>query len=330
MEDSLHPKVITAMDTNLKMGKLRHVPLREAWASEPYDFTPWLAKQDNLKLLGEAVGMELEHLAQEQPVGPFRADIVCRNATDGSCVLIENQLQRTDHTHMGQLLTYAAGLDAVAMIWVAETFTDEHRAALDWFNTKMPPDIGFFGLEIELWRIDDSPIAPKFNVVSMPNEWTKTAASRSAGSDLALLCQDYWQGVISILEPSGILTMPAKPSRKQDISFPVGWHDFHLKAYFSRAKNNAAAWVACRGENGWNNFLTIKQSADQIEHDCGGRIAWWETPDQNRGSFALTFSDFDPTNRDDWARQHRFLADALKTLHRVATPFVQSLQSSEP
>lgn len=148
------------------LGRLERIDLRNAWLSESSSFTPWLAESANMKLLGDAIGIELEVEAQEKDVGPFRADILCKDTATGHWVLIENQLERTDHTHLGQLMTYAAGLDAVTIVWLAQRFTEEHRAALDWLNRVTDERINFFGLEIELWRIGDSPMAPKFNVVS--------------------------------------------------------------------------------------------------------------------------------------------------------------------
>src|SRR5882724_4545695 len=155
--------------TPKSLGRLQKIDLREAWLSEASDFTPWLAEPENLKLLGEAIGIELECEAQEKDVGPFRADILCKDTTTDSWVLIENQLERTDHCHLGQLLTYAAGLTTVTIVWLAQRFTEEHRAALDWLNERTDEKINFFGLEVELWKIGDSPIAPKFNVVCKPN-----------------------------------------------------------------------------------------------------------------------------------------------------------------
>ena len=178
------------------LGRLTKVDLRQAWISEPGDFTPWLAQPENIVLLGEAIGIELEVESQEKSVGPFRADILCRDTTDRHYVLIENQLERTDHTHLGQLLTYAAGLDAVTIVWVAGRFTDEHRAALDWLNRATTTGFNFFGLEVELWQIGNSPYAPKFNVVSQPNDWSRTVRDQAAAagqmSSNEQLHFDFW------------------------------------------------------------------------------------------------------------------------------------------
>ena len=133
----------------MNLGRLEKITdLREVWKTEDKDFTPWLANEQNLGLLGETIHMDLELEAVEKYVGPFRADILCRNTDDNSHVLVENQVERTDHTHLGQLMTYAAGLDTVSIVWIAREFTDEHRAALDWLNEITGDKFNFFGLEI--------------------------------------------------------------------------------------------------------------------------------------------------------------------------------------
>ena len=132
------------------LGRLERVDLRTIWTSEPAEFTPWLAQAANLKVLADTLGIELELEAQEKVVGPFRADILCKDTSTDSWVLVENQLERTDHIHLGQLLTYAAGLQAVTIVWLAARFTDEHRATLDWLNSITDESFRFFGLEI--WK----------------------------------------------------------------------------------------------------------------------------------------------------------------------------------
>src|SRR6478736_369897 len=161
-------------DTNL--GRLEKVDLRQFWVKEHIDFTPWLARQENLKLLGETIGIELECEAQEKDVGLFRADILCKDSANETWVLIENQLERTNHAHLGQLLTYASGLEAVTIIWIAARFTEEHRSTLDWLNKITDDSFRFFGLEVEFWRIGYSPAAPKFNIISKPNDWSHSVA----------------------------------------------------------------------------------------------------------------------------------------------------------
>ena len=134
--------------TRATLGRLEPVELRNIWTSEAADFTPWLARPESLSVLGETLGIDLELEAQERSVGQFRADILCKDIAPDSWVLVENQLERTDHSHLGQLLTYASGLEAVTIVWVAAQFTDEHRSTLDWLNRITDARFRFFGLEV--------------------------------------------------------------------------------------------------------------------------------------------------------------------------------------
>jgi len=162
------------------LGTLTKVDLREVWQSESANFTPWLASEENIGILGETIAMELEVEAMEKKIGPFRADILCKDTDTGNWVLVENQLDPTDHKHLGQLLAYAAGLHAVTIVWVAAISTDEHRATLDWLNEITDDRFQFFGLEIQLWKIDNSPVAPKFNIVSKPNNWSRSVSQANS------------------------------------------------------------------------------------------------------------------------------------------------------
>jgi len=134
--------------------------LRDYWPNEASDFTPWLAAEENIAELSRTIGIDLVVEESEARVGPFRADILCRDEADDRYVLIENQLEPTDHRHLGQLLTYAAGLNAATIIWLAREFSDEHREALDWLNHITGGDFNFFGIQIELWSIAYFPRGP--------------------------------------------------------------------------------------------------------------------------------------------------------------------------
>jgi hypothetical protein len=311
------------------LGRLEKVNLREAWPSEAANFTPWLAKAENLTLLGEAIGRDLEPYAEEHSVGPFRADILCREVGSDAWVLIENQLERTDHTHLGQLLTYAAGLNTVTVVWVAERFTDEHRAALDWLNQKTPEGIAFFGLEVELWRIGTSHLAPKFNVVSKPNVWTRQIAASTDTSEAKQFCYDYWSGVITELQPYGILQPETKPLRRQDTRFDVGWHTFFLKAYFSRVKKKKqGVWVSCRGPHGYENYLALMDHKREIETAFGDTLDWQSEQDRDQGTTIHYIFGKDANDRSAWPEQHKLIADKVARLYQAVHPFVRQLDAA--
>jgi hypothetical protein len=161
------------------IGRLQRVELRQAWFAEASDFTPGSPCRRTSPCSGKRSASSWRSSRTRRTSGRS-APTSCRDTIAGHYVLIENQLERTDHMHLGQLLTYAAGLEAVTIIWVASRFTEEHRAALDWLNSATRSGFDFFGLEVELWRIGDSAMAPKFNVVSKPNDWSDSVREQAA------------------------------------------------------------------------------------------------------------------------------------------------------
>ena len=166
------------------LSKLERVPLRVAWRHEAADFTPWLAEEENLALPADSLGLsELTLVATEHPVGEFKLDVLC--SSNEETVIIENQLEKTNHGHLGQILTYAAGTDARIVIWIAESFRSEHKAALEYLNEHATEELNFFAVEIELWRIGDSPLAPKFEVVVRPNDWVKAEREQTRAASHA-------------------------------------------------------------------------------------------------------------------------------------------------
>ena len=319
------------------LGRLERVALREIWTSEASDFTPWLAREGNLALLGETLGLALELERQEQAVGPFRADIVCRDmGQDDHRVLIENQLERSDHTHLGQLLTYAAGLEAVTIVWIASRFTDEHRAALDWLNTITDESVSFFALEVELWRIGGSRAAPKFNIVSQPNDWSRSLhrAAQAAGegslSETRLLQRTYWAAFQAALDAvGGVVSGHAKPQPKSWMSYGIGRTSFSLNAVMLRPSRQVRAEVYISTEHAQGFFDLLRAQKDALERDLGYALDWEELPNRRDCRVSVALDEADPENEADWPRQHEWLASRVNELHRVFAPRIKTL-SVEP
>ena len=162
--------------SDIRFASLTDVAVRDAWAHEAHKFTPWLA--ENLDRLASVIGVPLELTGTEMQVGPFSADILARNPTDDSVVLIENQLESSDHTHLGQIMTYLAGLQAQTMVWVAPTFREEHLSAIRWLNEHTVDPFAFFAVRLRVVRIADSPFAPLFEVIERPNNWDRRVAEK--------------------------------------------------------------------------------------------------------------------------------------------------------
>ncbi|WP_347267330.1 DUF4268 domain-containing protein [Paracoccus sp. (in: a-proteobacteria)] len=318
-------------------GRLERVDLRAAWASEPQHFTPWLAQEENLALLGETLGIELELEAQERAVGPFRADILCKDMADGSWVLIENQLERTDHTHLGQLLTYAAGLQAVTIIWIASRFADEHRAACDWLNEITSENIRIFALEVELWRIGPSPVAPKFNIVSKPNDWSTAVAlgrkgiEEGAVSELKAGYLGFWQAFNERLSAASRTIRPRKPAPKQWMDYSAGKTGVTIRLELTERTRRLRVSLYLNASDPLPSiwFARLEAERAQIEAEIGASLDWDPMPNRQSARIGLTLTDADPTDEADWPRQHDWLLVQLLAFDRVFRPRVSRLELEE-
>jgi Domain of unknown function (DUF4268) len=301
-----------------KLGRLRTVDLREVWPSEPQSFTPWLAQEDNLQFLAETIGLpSLEFVAMEQQVDIFSADIVAKIPTTGQTVLIENQIERTDHKHLGQVLTYAAGLDAAVIIWVAREFAEGHRATLDWLNHITGDQFFFFGIEVEAVRIGESEPAPRFNVIARPNAWTRQVQAASASVELtgsALSHYEYW---LAYEEVAKVAVSPVRkgtqPIKSSNYYVRIGTKgDCWLTACRGLSSGTICAYLALYGpQEAIYNALLARQS--DIERAFGGPLDW-QVRKAGRTYWVSTQQLEASPNETDWPRQHSWLADVMRRL----------------
>lgn len=304
--------------------------LRVVWESEAGDFTPWLAREENLMLLGDTIGIDLELNAQEQNVGPFRADILCKDTITNNWVLIENQIEKTDHNHLGQILTYGAGLEATTIVWIAKRFTEEHRAVLDWLNEITDERFNFFGLEIELWRIGNSQIAPKFNVVCKPNDWSRTQIEIARRGELTpekQLLLDYWRGLVELLREKESTLKSDKPKPLDHLSFAIGnWET--LSALSIIKKNKIGVQVYLKGSNAKTLFEQLQRDTNSIEKIIGEKLEWNDLRPKER-SIDLFKINIDIRNRENWPDQHEWLYKKLEAFYEAFGERIKEL-SDQP
>ena len=216
------------------LANIEQVDLREVWPSEPSDFTPWLA--DNISALGTALGLELEMRQLEAEVGGYSLDILASDLNRDRPVVIENQLEATDHDHLGKLLTYAAGFDANVVVWLTREFRDEHRQALDWLNQRTGEDTLFFGVVVELWKIDNSRPAPHFNLVAAPNDWRKeSVAPPPKPSEKGERYRAFFQTLIDTLRERHQFTKGRRAQPQNWYTFVSGDRRFRYGANFTAA-----------------------------------------------------------------------------------------------
>ena len=314
---------------NQTLGQLKRVDLREIWMTEAADFTPWLARIENIAVLANTLGVDLEVEAQEKVVGPFRADILCKDINADTWVLIENQLERTDHKHLGQLLTYAAGLQAVTIVWISASFTDEHRATLDWLNKITDESFRFFGLEIELWQIGNSPAAPKFNIISKPNDWSRQASRAFVDDELSgtkIKQREYWDKFHSVLDSTpGPISSNRKPQPQPWMSYGIGRSGFKLGATMIRQKNQIRAELYISGHQAKTFLRLLKQQKNEIEQELGYSLEWEKLPTRIDSRVSTYLDEVDPDNEDEWPRQHEWLAKRLNEMHSAFSERIKKL-----
>ncbi len=261
--------------TTPQLAKIERLPdLRAIWPNEAQNFTPWLA--DNLAELGEALGMDLELQQTEAPVGGYSLDILATDLNSNRPVIIENQLEATDHTHLGQLLTYAAGFDAGAIVWVTREFRDEHRQALDWLNQRTGEDTQFFGVVVELWRIADSPPAPHFTLAATPNGWRKqaggTAVTPPVPSERREKYRAFFQPLFDTLRDEHKFTNARKAQPQSWYNFSAGYGQrLTYGANFTGQRQARIEVYIDGGDAAWNTRLLgrLEVQKEEIEHALG-------------------------------------------------------------
>jgi hypothetical protein len=288
----------------IELGKVQPFDLRKLFDSEPRAFTPWLAS--NINLLSQALGIDLELLQTEKAVGDFSCDIQARDIGRDRPVIIENQLEPTDHRHLGQLLTYAAGLDAAVIVWISPEVRDEHREALDWLNRRTDDRLEFFGVSLEAVQIDDSKPAVQFKLVAFPNAWTKavTTENRREVSELNLRYKQFFQGVIDELREAHRFTN-ARIAQAQNW-YALSKGGFTYSATFTGDGRLRAALEISKAV-----FDQLQAQMSEVENRTGQLE--WERLDQNQLS------------RISLVRPNTSIDDAMAQADEVRAWLVQAL-----
>lgn len=316
------------MNMKKNLSKLERVPLREAWKHEANDFTPWLAEADNLNLLADVLGLsELLLVAVEHWVGDFKLDILCTDGEDQ--VIIENQLDKTNHAHLGQLIAYAAGVGAKKVIWVAESFRPEHASALEFLNENTTDELSFFAVEVELWRIGDSPLAPKFEVVVKPNDWVKAgreqARAASSTSPTKQLQQKFWMALIERLAIRAPHIPPQKPRLQHWLNNSIGRSGFGLNITANTRDERLGVELWIPGVEAKQHFANLCARKKEIEDQLGFELDWQELPDAKACRIATCYPNASIEDENRWDEYLERLTQRLVKMDQVLRPVVKTL-----
>lgn len=262
----------------MKLGRIEQVDLREIWKHEATNFTKWLAKPENLDLLSDEIDIELSLIDTEYNVGRFNVDIFAEEPSSGRKVIIENQLERTDHDHLGKLITYASGLEAEIIVWIVKDVLEEHQQAIDWLNENTDEKINFFVIKMEVWKIGNSEPAPKFHIISKPNNWTKSvkqSIQTSVLTDTKLLQLKFWDGFKQYAEDNNLNLRLRKtyPQHWYDLSF--GRTDCHISLTINSQKKELACEIYI--PNSKETFKQFFDNKEQIDNQIND-LEWMELP----------------------------------------------------
>lgn len=309
------------------LSKLKKIDLREEWKHEAADFTNWLAQNENLQLLSEEIGIDITLIQTEASVGKFSVDILAEEENSGRKIVIENQLETTNHDHLGKIITYASGFDAEIVIWIVKDVRDEHKQAVDWLNEHTDEKINIFAIRMELWQIGNSPYAPKFHVVSKPNDWAKAikkSASRSSDlSDRKLMQLEFWTQFKEYASNHG------SPLRLRK-AYPQHWYDISVgnsKSHLSLVVDASNEQIRCEFyiPDSKPLFKALHKNKDVIESKLFHELEWMEL-EGKKASRIRTIHTVDVADNGNWEESFQWLMDTAQQFQTVFSEQIRNMK----
>jgi len=312
------------------IGKLERVDLRAMWRREAADFTTWLAK--NIDYLSEAVNFDITVIKVEENVGPYRVDIYGED-TDGNKVIIENQLEKTDHGHLGQLLTYLVNLEAKTAIWVSSAPVEEHQQVIEWLNEFTPDDVNFYLVQVEGLRMKgEETVAPLFSLIEGPSiERKKLGSEKKEFAERHLVRKEFWSLLIKALNEKSPIAQNIAPSTDAWIGLALGMSGVSLNLVATREYARAEIYIN-KGEQVTNKkaFDFLIQQREVIENKLGNALEWARMDDQVTCRIKFSRRGVNIFNKNDWPAMIEFLVDAALRMHRAFHEPVQQLKKALP
>ena len=307
----------------MKLGKIKEVDIRSVWAHEQYDFSKWLAEDENIRALGEELNLSLTDVDTEQFVGSYRCDIICKDELTGKSVLIENQLEQTNHDHLGKIITYASGLDASVVVWIVANARDEHASAIEWLNKHTDDDVSFFLVEVHAYTIGDSVPAPMFKIIEQPNDFAKTVKAIAHKGELNETQTNriqFWNQFNDIIDQRGKPFNKRKATSDHWYSVAVGSSQCHISIDLVNKEHRirVGMWIDDNKEM-YDAFLVHR---DEIEEAAGRQYEW----DRLEGKKAAIICTYIPGlnyhKQDNYPELMNQIIDLVVAMRAAFTPFI--------
>lgn len=307
-----------------KIGKLTEVDVRELWKHEQYEFSEWLSKEENIEYLNDILGLTLVDVDKEVFVGPYRCDLVAKDETTGISVVIENQLECTNHDHLGKIVTYASGLNAKTMVWIVKDAKEEHRAAVEWLNNNTNSDINFFLIEIHAYKIGESEPAPMFEVIEKPNDFVKHSKAPNSDkvlnksqSERLLFWEQFNQVVISRGKPFNL--RKATTDHWYDIA--LGTSDAHVAIDLISRNNYVVVEVYINDKKELFDILYENKTA--IEEMLGFEMIWDRLDNKKASRIKYRIPGLDFDDHSNYENLMNRIIDVAVKVRDVFAPYVK-------
>ena len=259
----------------MAIGKLEEVDIRELWKHEQYDFSEWLSKKENIENLNDILGLTLVDISKETYVGSYRCDLFAKDETTGIKVIIENQLEMSNHDHLGKIITYASGLDAKVVVWIVKEAREEHRSAIEWLNNNTNSNINFFLIEIHAYKIGNSDNAPMFQVIEQPNDFIKNNKSINSNDTMNKSQSqrlEFWNQFNNVLVERGKTFNVRKATTDHWYNVAIGTSDAHID--ITLVNKDSVIGVELYITDNKELFDKLYQRKDEIENDLGFKLDW--------------------------------------------------------
>ena len=314
------------------LGRLKKVELRDVWKHEAKDFSEWLASPENIELLAETLGIEIEVIDREVEVGKYRIDILAKENYTENKIIIENQLEVSNHDHLGKIITYAAGLDAKYIIWILKDVRDEHLKAIQWLNDIVTNDVYFFLVKIELWKINNSDVAPSFEILSTKNNWVSTIKNSSSASEIKNSYKEqhekhyeFWLNLESYMKNNNITLRHHKPRQQHWLVFPVNGKYGHIAAIASKQKTQNKIGVSFDIKENFEFYDFIKEKIEKEINFKNDTIIFYKA--EKDSGFRIFYNVEDVFDKNKEAVYFEWILERIEKLNLIYSKYILEFEN---
>jgi len=312
----------------MSIGKLEKVSLREIWKNEAKGFTQWL--EENIEVLNESLDLSLASVETESGVGTFAVDLLAED-DNGNVVVIENQLEKTNHDHLGKVLTYLTGLEAKTAIWICSDPRPEHSKVITWLNEATPADISFYLIKVEGVRIEDSSPAPLFSIICAPSEEAKEAGQKKKEfAERHYKRMEFWEGLLVKSRKKTKLHANITPGKWGYIGASAGKPGLALNYIITKDRGDVELYIDCgKGSEEENKkiFDTLYSKKQEIEKDFGGSLDWDRLDGKRASRIKASFTGIGLYDEDKWDALQDKMIDAMIRLEKALKRYIKRLET---